>query len=429
MLEENKKLELSEDQKEAFRLYKEWIKSDKQFWTLKGYAGTGKTTLLDYFVHYAGTEKLKNNHGLHSVITATTNKAVKVLSNKVDHGDIKTIHSLLNIKPKKQGTKEIFEQVNFNRDDILKYDLVVIDECSMISKKLFGILQNEIGGSKTKVLFCGDPAQLPPINEEKSMCFQFEGYELTEVIRHSDKISHKAKMVRNTDQQIPVNSLIAEPEITYISLREAEKLFYDFAENPDRARVLAWRNKTVNYWNKKMRKADWTARQGYVPDTPYAAGDIIIANELCEGQELGFNNNNNNNKKKVLLLNSEEAEIIEVREQYDCWELKVERETGGKTTLKKIKSAYYDTWQGNLSRLAQSAKSDKRVWKDFWKEKKKYHNIRHAYALTTHKSQGSTFINVVIDPNDINYNRNIAERNQLLYVAMTRAAKKVYILQ
>jgi len=428
MLRENKTLKLSSDQQKAFEEFQEWLESEQQFWTLKGYAGTGKTTLLDYFVDYAqknGNKKYpfgnERSKGLNCVITATTNKAVKVLANKVDHHEFKTIHSLLNIKPKRQGSKEVFEQVNFDRENILRFDLVVIDECSMISEKLFDIIQDEIGGSSTKVLFCGDPAQLPPINEEESLCFQFQGFELTEVIRHGDVIAHKAKSVRNTSQVISMQQLIETPEINYISLREAKELFHNFADNPDRARVLAWTNKTVIKWNKKLRTADWEARQGYEPDTPFAAGDIIIANSPCEVGE--------GKMSRVVMLNSEEGKINEVREEYDCWLLKVKTETGKKVTLKRIKREYYETWQENLSRLAQSAKSDRRVWKDFWKEKKKYHDIRHAYSLTTHKSQGSTFTNVVIDPRDINKNRKIKERNQLLYVAMTRASDHVYILQ
>lgn len=420
---EKKELELSEDQQAAFELFKEWLESSDQFWTLKGYAGTGKTTLLDYFVHYATKEFGDTNlpsykRGLETVITATTNKAVKVLANKVDHSDFKTIHSLLNIKPKKKGGEEVFEQVNWNRDNILKYDLIIIDECSMISEKLFDIIQNEIGGSRTKVLFCGDPAQLPPINEEESLCFQFQGFELTEVIRHSDTISHKAKTVRNQTSLVPMNSLIAEPEISYISLREANKLFHNFSDNPDKARVLAWTNKTVIRWNSKLRTADWKARQGYEPDTPFAAGDVIIANEPCTKPA------DTPSGERILMLNSEEGTIQEVREEYDSWHLKVKKETGGIVTLKRIKKEYYSTWKQTLDQFA-AAKN----WKDFWAEKKKYHDIRHAYALTTHKSQGSTFENVIIDPHDINKNRQTKERNQLLYVAMTRAAEKVYILQ
>lgn len=424
MLLENEELELSEDQKEAFSEYKEWLESSDQFWTLKGYAGTGKTTLLDYFVHYA-TEEFQSDEkyskGLNTVITATTNKAVKVLNSKVDHNEFKTIHSLLNIRPKKKGRQEVFEQVNWNKDDILKFDLVIIDECSMISEKLFDIIEGEVGGSRTKVLFCGDPAQLPPINEDKSLCFQFQGFELTEVIRHSDIISHKAKTVRNQTSLVSINSLIAEPEISYISLREAQKYFHNFNDNPDRARVLCWTNKTVKKWNKKLREADWEARQGYVPETPFAAGDVIIANEVCENpKKKSFRGSGN----KILMLNSQEGKIIQVREEYDSWHLRVEKEGGGKVWLKRIKGEYYKTWKKTLDQFAAANN-----WKDFWQEKKKYHAIRHAYALTTHKSQGSTFEHVIIDPHDINKNRKMKERNQLLYVAMTRAAKNVYILQ
>ena len=60
--------------------------------------------------------------------------------------------------------------------------------------------------------------------------------------------------------------------------------------------------------------------------------------------------------------------------------------------------------------------------------KKAYHDIRHCYALTVHKSQGSGFGTVVLDWENIQQNRDLQNRNQLLYVAMTRAEKQVKIL-
>lgn len=417
----NEEIELSEDQQKAFKQFKEWLHSDEQFWTLMGYAGTGKTTMLDYFVNYAQKQEGEevpawSSSKMRPVVTATTNKAVKVLKDRVDCRDFMTIHSLLNIRPKKKGRKEIFEQINFDMEDILKYDLIIIDECSMISEKLFGIIEEQIKDRDIKVLFCGDPAQLPPINEDKSLCFQFEGYELTEVIRHSDVISQTAKRVRSTTELVPTDSLVNPPDIKFISLREAKQYFYDFHKHRDQARLLAWRNKRVKQWNKKLREADWIHRDGEVPDLPYVKGDIIVANEPCVHKD--------GRHERVLLLNSEEAEILKVNEEYDSYHLRVERLSGAKVWLKVIKKEYYKTWKKTLDQFAAANN-----WKDFWKEKKKYHNIRHAYSLTVHKSQGSTFQHVIIDPRDINLNRKTTERNQLLYVALTRAAKQVHILR
>ena len=58
-----------------------------------------------------------------------------------------------------------------------------------------------------------------------------------------------------------------------------------------------------------------------------------------------------------------------------------------------------------------------------------FHDLRYAYALTVHKSQGSSFEQVYVDVRNIGVNRSALERNKLCYVALTRAQKRVFILQ
>lgn len=408
MKKANRNIELNSDQSDALEGFKEFLAGDDQFRVLKGYAGTGKTTLLDFFIDVAqygeGLPKSFN-----SVVTATTNKAVKVLRDKVDYSDFMTIHSLLNIKPKKKGTQEIFEQVTYNQQDYSAYDLVIIDECSMISEKLLGIITDQLEPLGIKVLFCGDPAQLPPINEDGSDCFEFPGWELTKVIRHSDTISHKAKTVRNNTSLVNIRQLLTPPDIEYVSLKEMRDMYSNWRDNPDSIRLLCWTNKRVLQWNQKLRKSAY-------PEPPkhrFTAGDIVIANKPCK-----------KNGDHIVMLNSEEGEVVSAEEQYDSWRLKVKKFSGGTAYLNVIKREYASTHKKDLQQFAAANN-----WSDFWKEKDRYHEIRHAYALTTHKSQGSTFGRVVIDPRDINKNRDIKERNQLLYVAMTRAAEQVLILR
>ncbi len=408
MKEENKKLDLTEEQEQAFEDFKEWLESDEPYKTLMGYAGTGKTTLLDYFVSYAKSKK-----GKRTVVTATTNKAVKVLRDKIAHHTFMTIHSLLNIKPVKKGAKEVFEPVKFDKEDIGKYDLIIIDECSMISKQLIDIINEQLGFfSDLKVLFCGDPAQLQPINEEKSATFDYNPSELTKVVRHGDVIANKAKLVRETTELIPVRQLLKDPAINYITTTEAIEMFSDFRKDPDHVRALCWTNKRVHYWNRLFRESD----MGKTP-MPFAKSDIIIANSPCV-KETPFGD-------KILMHNSEEAEVLDVREEYDGYVLKAKTlETGAEVELRVIKDEYEETHKKDLRGYA-AAKN----WGAFWSEKKRYHDIRHCYSITTHKSQGSTFRNVIIDARDINRNRETENRNQLLYVAMTRAAENVYFLQ
>jgi len=66
-------------------------------------------------------------------------------------------------------------------------------------------------------------------------------------------------------------------------------------------------------------------------------------------------------------------------------------------------------------------------WRAFWDLRQQFGQMKYAYCLTVHKAQGSTFENVFADVNNLLTNRTVRERNQLLYVAATRAAKRLFL--
>lgn len=177
---------------------------------LYGFAGTGKTTIIVEMITYLLTKKLINS----VVFTAPTNKAVNVIKSKfkshlpeifqayyVDYPidklnfddmidklyDIKvkidfiTIHKLMKFEIDYDADGELFF-VRGNGDSLFReYELIIIDECSMIPLKLVESIFNEINMKTTesgnnfqkipKVIFSGDPAQLPPVNEKNSILF------------------------------------------------------------------------------------------------------------------------------------------------------------------------------------------------------------------------------------------------------------------
>lgn len=402
---ETSDIELTEDQQAALKEIKRWYDEDedKPFKVLSGYAGTGKTVLLDFIVKDVPSSQYS------CAVTATTNKAVKVLKDKVSCPNMSTVHSLLNIKPKQKGTQEIFEPVTWDKQNINRYDLVIVDECSMISKKLLAIIEEQIEPG-TKVLFCGDPAQLQPINETISKCFSYDPVTLTEVVRHGDVIANKSKLVRETSDLINPMNLLEEPDILKAN-NDTIQMFSDWKSNVDKVRLLCWTNDRVEYWNRYLRKVDW----GEELDDPYVPGDILIANEAIQKD------------KNIIMLNSEEGVVKEVKEDQEGYNITLKKFSGGQATVKVVRDEYKDRLNSTLKDLARRAKSNGKLWGKYWALRKSFHDVRHAYALTTHKSQGSTFENVIIDTLNITRNRDIQERNQLLYVAMTRASDKVYL--
>lgn len=392
-------IEYTKDQTTAFEEIKEWLQSDETFKVLKGYAGTGKTTLLDGIVQHA------KSIGFHTVVTAPTNKAVKVLNNRVSGFNHRTIHSLLDIKPKRKGGKEVFEPVDFPNAEVFSIDLIIVDECSMVSNKLFGIIKDKIQDG-TKVLFCGDPAQLQPVNEDLSSTFEHRPSELDEIIRYGDTIAQKAKHVRENPKEISLSKLMSPPDIVEGNSQLVNDYFSNWRDTPNNARMLCWTNKRVEWWNKKLREVDY----GYKPDEPYTEGDILIANEPVEMND------------EIVMMNSEEGTILEVEERNDAWKITLKKETGGRCRVRIVKEEYKQNLKNDLNKARRN-----KNWSKFWALKGKYHDVRHAYALTVHKSQGSTFTKVFMDSGDISKNRDILERNQLIYVAMTRASNKVII--
>ncbi len=159
-------LELTEDQEEGFFKLKLFTNSQDKYFRLSGYAGTGKSFLICRYIKWLLEEKLS------FVAACPTNKAAKNLRNlAASEGlelEVKTIAQLLGQQPElneDSGEEEFKSKINV---DLSGYDIVIIDEFSMLNKDNFNEIVAKAGTSLlTKVLFVGDRAQLPPINEKE----------------------------------------------------------------------------------------------------------------------------------------------------------------------------------------------------------------------------------------------------------------------
>lgn len=397
----NDNITLTDDQTKAFKEIKEWlIHSDKAFKTLYGFAGTGKTVLIDFITDYTKKIHMKTK------LTAPTNKAVRVLTELVEHNEFSTIHSLLNIKAERNGDREIFKPAWKKDHDITLYDLVIVDECSMVSEELLDIITQQVSDTQTKVLFVGDSAQLQPVGENISKTFNFDSIGLDKIVRYGSVIAQQAKKVRSNTEFVSMNSLLSYPEIVCVENDEMKELFKNFRDNPDKIRMACWTNNEVKFWNRRLRNFDY----GEPVIEPFIGGDIVIANEPCKTND------------EIIVMNSEEGEVIGVSERDDRYELTIQLFGGGKAVVNVIKDEYKPTLSMNLKKLAKQ-----KNWTEYWHYRDFFHDVRHCYALTTHKHQGSTYDNIILNSPDISKNSDIEERNQLIYVAMTRAKNKVMI--
>src|SRR4051794_5530767 len=130
---------------------------------LTGFAGAGKSHLS------AELTKVWRDQKLDVVLTAPTHKAVSVLSNKLTKASIhdvpcRTIHSLLSLKPKPFGDQLVFTRDK--RAEPVEAHVVVVDEASMVGDQLYRHVKRHLPNAF--VLFVGDPAQLPPVDEPAS---------------------------------------------------------------------------------------------------------------------------------------------------------------------------------------------------------------------------------------------------------------------
>jgi len=422
-------ISLSEQQWQALQALEEFINSKEKIYLLTGYAGTGKTTLLQALI-----ARLQQQYDPRPIaLTALSNKATKVLQSMAYRWncevDCMTCCRLLGLKPviDKETGGQKFEPDRGRKNLTTEYDLVVVDECSMINQEMWDLLVNSVSQftQRTQLLFVGDSAQLPPVGETEAPCFEaiIHRSDLTEVIRYGGAIGLLAEDIR-TNLERPAMPraqsdrnaektegifTIPQPQWEQLMLRAFKSDAYE--NNPNQVRVLAYTNKRVSYLNNKIRAAiygDKAAR--------FVAGERLVARNACMG------------KDGILLQTSEECQVLAAyltrHEGWRVWELEVETEENQERTLRVLHED-----EGQRFKEILSDYSEQKQWMAFWDYKELFHDVSYAYSLTVHKSQGSTFQDVFVDVPNLMLNRKVVERNQLYYVAFTRAAKRLFLCQ
>ena len=414
---------------------------------LKGYAGSGKTSLI------SRTIRPLTFAGARIVVVAPTNKAVAVIRGMMESiglTDIecRTIHSLLGISLVRyeiyNSIEEEFRARGSNRPSLKVYDIVVIDEGSMIPKGICEYFNKRIEAeSNAKVIIMGDPAQLPPVGEPyASMLEGSPSYELTDVVR-TKKDNYILPVVteirNNIDNPKPISShksnMNGDEGIQFYrskakfvaGLRRALKNGCGFNNGIREVMVLAWSGNMVTHYNRLIREILFKRTEL----NTFELGDIVLADKPFADIE-----------GNMILHTADDGIVVNV-EPYDNEyniegiNLSIELFDGGqvvvpvltkkgdaklKRVLKKIKNEAI-----GINKL-QNKKKWSRKWKDFYNLRDNFAAIKHGYATTVHKSQGTTCENVFIVETNIDMNPDVVERNKCKYVAYSRASKSVHCL-
>jgi ATP-dependent exoDNAse (exonuclease V) alpha subunit len=429
-------------------------KSDSIF-VLKGYAGTGKTTVISTLVNNLSVIKKK------AVLLAPTGRAAKVIANYSDKSAF-TIHKKIYF-PKKStsGGVSFVLQPNKHTNTVF-----IVDEASMISdsgsdSKLFenGSLLDDLisyvySGTNCKLIFLGDTAQLPPVNLDLSPALdpntlnlhydkEIVHIELNEVMRQAEDsgVLYNATQLRALLKDHFISDYKFETkgfkDITRLTdgfeIQDAINAAYSNYSIEDTAFIVR-SNKRANQYNQQIR----TKILG--KESELSTGDflMVVKNNyfwLKDSDDADFIAN---------------GDIIEVLQIFKIIEL-----YGFKFAKVKVRMIDYpnqkpfetvlllDTITSESAALTydESNKLYQEVMKDYEGETTKYKKfqkvkeneyfnslqVKFSYAITCHKSQGGQWNTVFIEkpylPNGID-----TDYVRWLYTAMTRAKSQLYLI-
>ncbi len=453
---------LKSQQKEFFKACKEFsnTKGGGMF-CLEGWAGTGKTFTIAIFIEWY----FSLNRTSKVAITAPTNKAVGVSYKMAEYThtnlNYATIHSLLGLKENinDAGEQEFVKEwgVPSKIDDM---DLLVVDETSQLPDELFEYLLESVAQG-LKIIFVGDGCQIPPIGKKDCIPFSPKlresygiGYmQLTDIQRQAEgnPIINITRIIReNLHKPAPlaghkVNDIDDEGRGVMFLNRRNDNDFYEilesfyrsehYAADADFVKVLAYTNSVVDYMNASIREIIYDSDQ--LPKL--CIGEKLIANKpIVWGDDIIFTNN------EEMVVVSFEPSVENINEGqymlkfYDTIVTKVNID--GSKEDKNIRIIHEDSeeeYNDILKQLAKLAKShpkgslfSKQYWATFHEFKKYFAEVKYSYALTCHKSQGSTYVVTIVMEDSITKARYIdtVEKNRIKYTADSRASDLLIIV-
>jgi len=423
---------------------------------IKGYAGTGKTTFISTLI------KILPQFGYKSQLIAPTGRAAKVMAN-YSKKKASTIH------------KKIYRQVSNSHTGNLSFQRIpnyatntifIVDESSMISdEKEFGsnsllgdliefVFTNpENGHNGNKLIFVGDTAQLPPVGTPLSPALskdyihsnfhmEVDEHELTDVMRqelHSG-ILYNATQLRNLLNQQSKTIQFQTKAFRDFFKMNGEKMEdgmnYAYRKfGKENTIVLTRSNKNAVQYNRYIRNTI------LYQEDEISAGDLImiVRNNyfwLDEDSPAGF------------LANGDFAEILKIKreeemhgfrflnvelrlldyEGHEPVEAKILLETlySAETSLNKEQSKkLYDSVCEDYANIGKKKDRNEAIRKDPYLNALQ---VKFAYALTCHKSQGGQWPAVFVDQGFLKEEQIDSEFIRWIYTAITRATHEVFLV-
>ena len=419
---------------------------------LRGYAGTGKTTLVTTLV------KTLPEIGMDYVLMAPTGRAAKVLGGYT-RKYASTIHKkIFQVQAFPDGSLRMARAQNKHKDT-----LFIVDEASMIGEdRDFGaksllddLLAYVFSGERCRLLLIGDTAQLPPVGNDESPALDINylesqfpltiaTYELTEVKRQAlqsgilSNATHLRELLIEDKMEYPLplfdlhfdDTERIDPEIFEEMLYKA----FD-AEHSNDSVIVCKSNKRANLFNQAIRSRI-----------------LNIEGEIATGDKLMIVKNNyfwaDGHQQISFIANGDMAEIQKIthyEEMYGFRFADVElsfpdypdaQNLDVKIILDTLNSNSASLSEEENMRLLQAIEAD---YMDIPNRRERYKamkknpwfnalQVKFAYALTCHKTQGGQWKNVFVD-SSLNLKDDVEKEDlRWLYTAVTRAQERLYFV-
>lgn len=464
-------LSLNESQLKAYDRLNKFLKSDDtQNFLLLGPAGSGKTTVM--------INAFKNTE-YKIAFCAFTNKATQVLScisqkfDVVIDADFCTIHKLLGLEVKDGETQSLLVNEN-SLANTKKYDIIVFDECSTISRDLYNSIlymreYNGIDNHSQKYIYLGDFWQLPPVNENSSIVFDCAKLEKWPVAKLS-------KIMRsNNDTLLSINNSMLEciPALVQKKYAEFCKSFpynmisikhqkyishqdminkYIELYNSDNSDIVI-----LTYTNTNCKKINLTIQEKInkthinAKNPKFNSGDRCVVEfpvKTAKIKHIQSKTYDNlycyTTEYSTYLYNGDIFDIIEAKDckiqtPFNKFSILPEYFDGQYLVIKNMQTKdrhhilYVFPDQINTSREILKFDTNKFAYKNANKMVRTlFPVLNYGYAITLYKSQGSEYKTVFINLSSIKYSmlKNITSAVSLFkatYTAASRASDNMYI--
>lgn len=421
-----------------------------------GSAGTGKTTVVSGIL-----EEVFKFQKRSITIVAPTHKALSVIKDKIEGYFTRTTGYPTTLSYNTLASVLKMERV-YNYDTqttdfamgpstekyALKNDkLVIIDEASMVTKEQYEMLLYLSQKNKITLIFLGDIKQLPPVKESSSPAVVQEvspnlfSFTLTEIIRQGADnpildVAHNLDMVKSFTPHLKNNKGYLFSTNFSAVLSNLSK-----AGGSSDMKYLSWTNTDVDMVNEETRKFSFgdNPQEIYVGETIISQSNSKFAanNEeiLVEKIQSKLSVNSICTTTDLHKLEKKYWDKIEVLEafaflQYNLGLVIKDAKLYFVCEVFEVNDQYLIIKKGQEKEYKQVIQILKKLVKEkiiSWKEladfEETFLKYKYSYAMSVHKSQGSTFKNVIINLKDIE--RNKKEYNEILYTAITRASDKV----